>query len=86
MSTDGRVEYSAARINHFALKARALLAGAPQAAMSARYHLVADATLRRATVSLIDRVTSHTLSCNETAVEQLRFINEIAAAQKGGSA
>lgn len=44
------------------------------------YHLVADTTLRSAIVSLIDRVTSHQLSCNETAVEQLRFINQIAAA------
>jgi hypothetical protein len=62
------------------------LAAAPQAAVLAGYHLVADATLRRAIVSLIDRVTSHALSCNETAVEQTRFINEIAAAQKGGAA
>lgn len=47
------------------------------------YHLLDDATLRRAIVSLIDRVTKNAFSCNETAVEQLRFMNEIAAAQKG---
>lgn len=46
------------------------------------YHLVTDATLRRAIMSLIDRVTKTPLSCNEVAVEQLRFMNEIAEEPK----
>lgn len=51
------------------------------------WRLVADSTIHRAVTSLIDRVNPN-LSCNETAVEQLRFMNEITAATKpeGGAA
>ena len=61
-------------VNHFPDAGKMVVQGG--------WRLVADTTLRRAIVSLIDRVTNTTLSCNETAVEQIRFMNEISAPSK----